>query len=92
MGRAARNSNGHVILYADRVTDSMAKAIGETERRRDIQRKYNEEHGITPTTIKKEIRDVIRATAVSRRLSSADMHTCRSSIGIPHSRFHLLRF
>ncbi len=70
MGRAARNSNGHVILYADRVTDSMAKAIGETERRRDIQRKYNEEHGITPTTIKKEIRDVIRATAVSEEAIS----------------------
>ncbi len=70
MGRAARNSNGHVILYADRMTDSMAKAIGETERRRDIQRKYNEEHGITPTTIKKEIRDVIRATAVSEEAIS----------------------
>jgi len=70
MGRAARNSNGHVILYADRITDSMAKAIGETERRRDIQRKYNEEHGITPTTIKKEIRDVIRATAVSEEAIS----------------------
>lgn len=70
MGRAARNSSGHVILYADRMTDSMAKAIGETERRRDIQRKYNEEHGITPTTIKKEIRDVIRATAVSEEAIS----------------------
>ena len=70
MGRAARNSNGHVILYADRMTDSMAKAIGETERRRDIQRKYNEKHGITPTTIKKEIRDVIRATAVSEEAIS----------------------
>ena len=63
IGRAARNSNGHVIMYADRMTDSMTKAIGETERRRDIQRAYNEKHGITPTTIKKEIRDVIRATA-----------------------------
>lgn len=70
MGRAARNSNGHVILYADRMTDSMAKAIGETERRRDIQRKYNEEHGITPTTIKKEIRDVIRATAITEEAIS----------------------
>ena len=67
IGRAARNSNGHVILYADRMTDSMAKAIGETERRRDIQKAYNEKHGITPTTIKKEIRDVIRATASSGR-------------------------
>lgn len=65
MGRAARNSNGHVILYADRMTDSMTKAIEETRRRRDIQREYNVKHGITPTTIKKEIRDVIRATLVS---------------------------
>ncbi len=65
IGRAARNSNGHVIMYADRMTDSMTKAIGETERRRDIQNAYNEKHGITPTTIKKEIRDVIRATEVA---------------------------
>jgi excinuclease ABC subunit B len=62
MGRAARNSNGHVIMYADRMTDSMTKAIGETDRRRDIQIAYNEKHGITPTTIQKKIRDVIRAS------------------------------
>lgn len=65
IGRAARNSNGHVIMYADRMTDSMIKAIDETKRRRDIQIAYNEKHGITPTTIKKEIRDVIRATQVA---------------------------
>jgi len=59
IGRAARNSEGHVIMYADTVTDSMAKAIEETERRRSIQQKYNEEHGITPTTIKKAVRDLI---------------------------------
>ena len=70
IGRAARNSNGHVIMYADRMTDSMTKAIGETERRRDIQRAYNEKHGITPTTIKKEIRDVIRATQVAEEAES----------------------
>lgn len=62
MGRAARNSRGHVIMYADKITDSMEKAIGETKRRRAIQEEYNKEHGITPQTIQKEIRDVIRAT------------------------------
>lgn len=62
IGRAARNSNGHVIMYADRMTDSMTKAIGETDRRRTIQHAYNEKHGITPTTIQKKIRDVIRAS------------------------------
>ncbi len=62
MGRAARNANGQVIMYADRMTDSMQKAIDETNRRRTIQAAYNEEHGITPITINKKIRDVIRAT------------------------------
>jgi excinuclease ABC subunit B len=60
IGRAARNSNGEVILYADRMTDSMTKAIEETNRRREIQIAYNIEHNITPTTIIKEIHDVIR--------------------------------
>ncbi|WP_367567871.1 excinuclease ABC subunit UvrB [Lacrimispora sp.] len=59
VGRAARNSDGHVIMYADKVTDSMRVAIEETNRRRAIQQKYNEEHGITPTTIKKAVRDLI---------------------------------
>ena len=59
VGRAARNSEGHVIMYADMITDSMRKAIEETNRRRQIQQKYNEEHGITPTTIKKAVRDLI---------------------------------
>ncbi|MDQ0352554.1 excinuclease ABC subunit B [Alkalibacillus filiformis] len=61
-GRAARNSEGRVIMYADKMTDSMKVAIEETNRRREKQKAYNEKHGITPTTIKKEIRDVIRAT------------------------------
>lgn len=59
IGRAARNSNGRVIMYADRITDSMRKALDETDRRRYIQHAYNEEHGITPTTIKKAVRDAI---------------------------------
>ena len=62
IGRAARNANGRVIMYADRMTDSMEKAISETKRRRAIQEEYNLKHGITPTTIQKDIRDVIRAT------------------------------
>ena len=59
IGRAARNSEGHVIMYADNMTDSMDRAISETNRRREIQQKYNEEHGITPTTIKKAVRELI---------------------------------
>ncbi len=59
IGRAARNEDGRVIMYADRITDSMDMAINETNRRRDIQAKYNEKHGITPTTIKKRVRDII---------------------------------
>ena len=60
IGRAARNSEGHVIMYADKITDSMRKAIDETERRRKIQKEYNEEHGIVPKTIQKAVRDRIR--------------------------------
>ncbi len=62
IGRAARNANGHVIMYADTITQSMEIAINETKRRRAIQEAYNREHGIVPQTIKKDIRDVIRAT------------------------------
>ncbi|GEN56527.1 UvrABC system protein B [Halolactibacillus alkaliphilus] len=62
MGRAARNENGQVIMYADRITDSMRRAIDETERRREKQMAYNDAHGIVPKTINKEVRDVIRAT------------------------------
>ena len=59
IGRAARNANGRVIMYADIMSDSMRAAISETERRRSIQEAYNKEHGITPKTIVKEIRDVV---------------------------------
>ena len=64
IGRAARNSNGQVIMYADELTQSMEKAIDETNRRRKIQKAYNEEHGITPQTINKGVRDLIKATIV----------------------------
>ncbi|MCI3923346.1 excinuclease ABC subunit UvrB [Paenibacillus sp. TRM 82003] len=62
IGRAARNSDGRVIMYGDKITDSMAKAMNETERRRTIQLAHNEKHGITPQTIRKKVRDVIEAT------------------------------
>ncbi|MHB1041695.1 MAG: excinuclease ABC subunit UvrB, partial [Eubacteriales bacterium] len=70
IGRAARNVGGKVIMYADRVTNSMARAIGETDRRRKIQIEYNERHGITPQTVQKAVRDVIEATKAAE--SAAD--------------------
>ncbi|MGN4126565.1 excinuclease ABC subunit UvrB [Lysinibacillus sphaericus] len=70
IGRAARNANGHVIMYADNMTDSMKKAIDETKRRRTLQMAYNEEHGITPKTIVKKIPDIIRATQVAEEEES----------------------
>ena len=64
VGRAARNASGHVLMYADTITDSMRRAIDETNRRRAIQEKYNDEHGITPTSIRKAVRDLIRISQV----------------------------
>lgn len=70
IGRAARNSEGHVIMYADKITDSMRVAIDETARRRKVQQAYNEEHGITPTTIQKSVRDLI---AISKKVAAEEM-------------------
>ena len=70
IGRAARNSEGHVIMYADKITDSMRVAIDETERRRKLQQAYNEAHGITPKTIQKSVRDLI---AISKKVAAEEM-------------------
>ena len=70
IGRAARNSEGRVIMYADTITDSMRLAIEETERRREIQEKYNQEHGITPQTIQKSVRDLI---SISKEIAQKDL-------------------
>ena len=70
IGRAARNAEGHVIMYADNMTDSMKNAIEETKRRRKIQMAYNEEHGITPTTIQKSVRDLI---SISKKVAATEL-------------------
>ncbi|WP_028393575.1 excinuclease ABC subunit UvrB [Bacillus cihuensis] len=73
IGRAARNSNGHVIMYADRITNSMELAISETKRRREIQEQYNKEHNITPKTIQKEVRGSIRVTHAAEDTETYDV-------------------
>lgn len=77
IGRAARNAEGRVILYADKMTGSMQRAIEETSRRREIQEKYNEEHGIVPMTVRKDVRDVIRATEVVEKEAKYDRKMSR---------------
>ncbi len=72
IGRAARNAHGKVIMYADRITDSMQKAIDETLRRREVQDKYNQEHHITPKTIQKKIKNLIETTMVAEEKASYD--------------------
>ena len=72
IGRAARNVDGHVIMYADTITGSMKYALDETSRRREIQQKYNEEHGITPKTIEKSIRDLITIEVKKEELPDED--------------------
>lgn len=76
IGRAARNAEGHVIMYADTITDSMRAALDETQRRREVQMAYNEEHGITPKTIQKAVRDLI---SVSRKVAASELQMEKDS-------------
>ena len=76
IGRAARNSEGHVIMYADKITESMRIAIDETNRRRAIQQEYNEAHGITPTTIQKAVREVM---SISNQIAKEESAAIRSA-------------
>ena len=74
IGRAARNADGHVIMYADTITDSMKRAMDETERRRGIQMQYNEEHGITPQTVRKAVRDLI---SISKKVAQSELQMAK---------------
>ena len=94
IGRAARNENGTVIMYADRVSDAMRAAIDETSRRRRIQKEYNDAHGITPTTIRKEIRDIIvRKNEEKKKAEELSLDVLKQSYNvlIPNQRKQLIR-
>ena len=94
IGRAARNVNGKVIMYADKTTDAMAEAIAETQRRRAIQQAYNTEHGITPTTIKKGVQDIlVRVQEEKRKAEEVNVQVMRDSYNIvePKSRKKLIK-
>ena len=94
IGRAARNVNGKVIMYADKTTDAMAEAIAETQRRRAIQQAYNTEHGITPTTIKKSVQDIlVRVQEEKRKAQEVNVQVMRDSFNIvePKSRKKLIK-
>ena len=94
IGRAARNVNGKVIMYADKTTDAMAEAITETQRRRAIQQEYNTEHGITPTTIKKSVQDIlVRVQEEKRKAEEVNVQVMRDSFNIvePKERKKLIK-
>ena len=94
IGRAARNVNGKVIMYADKTTDAMAEAITETQRRRAIQQAYNTEHGITPTTIKKSVQDIlVRVQEEKRKAEEVNVQVMRDSFNIvePKERKKLIK-
>ena len=84
IGRAARNQNGHVIMYADSISESMDKAITETQRRRKIQEEFNKEHGITPKTVQKEVRDLIsneiKEDTITKKASKKDLQTIENEM------------